>query len=66
MTQQATPLTLPKAEAIGRARRTPWKRFVLGGIGGAALAVIGASSFFIAYPERAPVALDRTIENLTG
>jgi cytochrome c peroxidase len=39
---------------------------LLGGIGGLLLALAGTGGFFLAYPEDAPAALDRTIEDLTG
>jgi len=66
MIQQANTRSLPEARAAGLARRSSLKRFIWGGIGVIALAVVGTGSFFAAYPQRAPASLDRTIEDWTG
>ncbi|WBO23779.1 cytochrome-c peroxidase [Sphingomonas abietis] len=50
--------------APGRSARI-WRRLALAG-GVAILALGGVGGFFLAFPERAPASLDRTIEDITG
>jgi cytochrome c peroxidase len=47
------------------ARASTWRRLAIA-IGLAVLALIGMGGFFLAYPEHAPVILDRTIEDISG
>jgi cytochrome c peroxidase len=47
------------------ARASTWRRLAFV-IGLAVLALIGMGGFFLAYPEHAPVVLDRTIEDISG
>ncbi|WP_454883855.1 cytochrome-c peroxidase [Sphingomonas oryzagri] len=61
------PRTLSSADpAANRKHGSKRWRWVAGGAGGILLALAGTAGFFLAYPEKAPASLDRTIEDVSG
>lgn len=65
MNQQPSPLSPADPPATDTAGTKRW-RWVAGGAGGILLVLAGTAGFFLAYPEKAPASLDRTIEDVSG
>jgi cytochrome c peroxidase len=65
MNQHPSTLSSDDPTVPEKTRPKPW-RWVAGSAGGVLFALAGTAGFFLAYPEKAPASLDRTIEDVSG